>query len=316
MDEKTMKAIGVFIKEKRKQKSLTQKILAEMASCNIRTLQRIEAGTVTTYLHNIYPILSILNISHEEFDSMCYGKDIRMFYSDVERIWDMGLVKSYNVMSKMIVKLKEEYGELDRPTIKQAMLLLEGAVLCDEAKDYSASLVAMFEALKLTTVGIISDKHVINYRKVGDRIFSLYEYRILRFIANLYALLDEPKKSFELDKAIATSLEKDTNNYGVQKRLMPVMYFSLSNGMIDDGDYANALALTEKGLHFCYQTKEFKHLGNLLWNNGKALYYLGNTDKATTSFQESYNFFISKKEYDTANHLQATARDKYNVILR
>ena len=93
------------------------------------------------------------------------------------------------------------------------------------------------------------------------------------------------------------------------------MYFSLSNGMIDDGDYANALDLIEKGLHFCYQTKEFKHLGNLLWNSGKALYYLGNTDKATTSFQESYNFFISKKEYDTANYLQATAKDKYNVIL-
>ena len=161
MDEKTMKAIGAFIKEKRKQKSLTQAILAEMASCNIRTLQRIEAGTVTTYLHNIYPILSILDISHEEFDGMCYGKDIRMFYSDVERIWDMGLVKNYNAMSEMIVNLKEKYGELDRPTIKQAMLLLEGAVLCDKAKDYSASLAAMFEALKLTTVGIISDKHII-----------------------------------------------------------------------------------------------------------------------------------------------------------
>lgn len=311
-----MKTVGTFIKERRKQKNLTQEALTKMAEASsVRTIQRIESGYVKTYLHTIYPILSALNISHEEFDGMCYGINIRTFYSDVEHIWDMGPAKNYDAMPKMIEELKEKYGKQDRPTVKQAILLLEGAVLCDKYKDYTASLATMYEALKLTTTDIVSDIDVINCRKVSNIVFSLYEYRILRFIANLYALLGESEKSLGLNKAIVVSLERDTNDYGLQKKLIPLTFFNLSNRMIDAGDHADALILTEKGLGFCYQTKEFKYLGNLLWNKGKASYYLGDVEKATTSFQESYSFFTSKQEYVTAKYLQEVAKEKYNLIL-
>jgi len=316
VDKETMKTVGAFIKEKRKQKSLTQKELAQMAPCSIKTLQRIEQGIVTAYMHTIHQILPILDISFEDFECMCYGVDIRIFYSEVERTWDKGVAEKYDEMAELVIKLKEQYGELNRPTIKQVVLLLEGAVLCDKYNDCDASLTTMYKALKLTATGIVSNANSINCQKVSDRIFNLHEYRILRFIAILHAMLGEVNKSLELNKAIVVSLEKDTNDYGVQKKLMPAMYFNLSNDMINNHDYAGALVLVEKGLNCCYQTNEFTHLGNLLWNVGKASYYLGNIKKATASFKESYSFFISKKKHDTAKHLQAIAKENYKVILK
>ena len=315
MDERTVKDIGALIKEKRKQKKLTQRTLAKMAGCSLRTIQRIESGYSNTHQHTIQQILPILDISREEFNSICYGADISMFYSDVERIWDKGLSNEYDIMSEMVDGLKEKYGTLDRPIVKQVILLLDGAVLHNKVKDYPASLATMYEALKITATDIISDKNVIDCRKVSGRIFSLYEYRILRFVAALYGKLGERKQSLELNGAIVVSLEKDTSDYGLQKKLIPVTCFNLSNGMIDTGAYTDGLEFAQKGIDFCKQTKEYKHLGDLLWNKGKALYRLGDIESATALFQESFDFFVSTKEHERANLAQTIAKENYKITL-
>jgi len=310
-----MEAVGAFIKKRREQKGLTRDALAKRTSCTSKTIQRAETGEVKTYLQTIYPILSILDISHDEFDGMCYGLDTRAFYSDVERIWDTGRTKNYGAMPKMIEKLKADYGELDRPTLKQAILLLEGAVLCNKDNNYPASLAIMYEALKLTTTDIVSGTNAINCRKVAENIFSLYEHRIIRFIANTYTRMGEPKKSLEIYKAIVSSIENDTRDYGLQKKLLPITYFNLSNELIANDNYEEGLITTESGLESCRKNKDYKLYGKLLCNKGRAFHGLGNAEQTRKIFQQSYNTLVTLEEFEDAKHLQVIAKDEYNIII-
>jgi len=85
-DERIRQKMGAVIRQLRKDKGLSQPALSKSGEedqiCDVGTLKRIEAGKHLPRPHTLYRIISMLDVSHEEFHNMVYGTDMRTFNND------------------------------------------------------------------------------------------------------------------------------------------------------------------------------------------------------------------------------------------
>lgn len=61
------KFFGTKLKQLRREKKLSQNVLAELADLDIRSIQRIEAGEFNISLYNVYKLAHVLNVTPTTF---------------------------------------------------------------------------------------------------------------------------------------------------------------------------------------------------------------------------------------------------------
>lgn len=304
---------GALLKNLRKGKKLTQEQLAN-GICSTKQLGEIERGNAEPSPTILYKLLFVLGVDYEEFMPMLYGKDMRLFNQDFARIWDAGYDEDYQQMSVLLTALwKQPYCDKNIPVVNQALLLCKCVLLSNFDKNDEAALPLLYDALRLTAPSIISGDNAINLKRVTTCIFSMNEYRILKIIANILDDLGEGSKALELHKALITSLERETTHYEIQKKLLPTIYFNVSNIWLNKDSYDNALVFANQGLDFSIATKEFKVLGELFWNKGRAFHGMNEMEQAALFFQKSYDTFAHRGEDSTTTRLKRIAKEKYGI---
>ena len=305
---------GAAIRLLRKKKGLSQKALADLASCSRDTIMRIENGTRDAHPHTLHNILGVLGVSFEAFSSHIYGTDMQAFNDDFARVWDAGFAGEYDTMAILLAELKcKGYYDVNIPTIAQAVLLCEG-VLASAYNEYSKSLEMLYDALQLTTASILSECRKLSYIDISASTLSINEYRILKGIAKSKFGAGQHQESIDIYQAIITSLERKNTGYELQKKLLPGTYFNMSNRLLDLKCYDSAFDITNHAVDFCHKAKEFKLIGHLLCNKGRVFYYMGNIEQATFFLQKSYETFVTHGDTSSAEHLKKIAMEKYGII--
>jgi len=307
--------IGIVLKQLRNGKGLSQTLLANLINCSKMTIIRIENGERLPQPYTLHQMLSALDISHEDFDALLNGTNMLQFNQDFAHIWDVCFAGDYKTMSDMLNELKtKEYCNVERLDIAQALLLCDSIILASNEK-YNESLDVLYSALQKTTSKNLIKQNAINCAKVKKSTFSMNEYRILKEIANVKADLGEKQEAIKIFEALMVSLESETANYEIKKKLLPSIYFNMSCILLDDELYTKAFDVIEKGLQFSKITKEFKVIGELIWNKGRVLYNTNNIEQATVLFQQSYIHFVNCEDDMTAKRLKKVAKEKYNITI-
>jgi len=174
-----------------------------------------------------------------------------------------------------------------------------------------------YKALSITISSkILTKSNKLKYSDITKYKLSMNEYRILKGIAVVFEEQKDTQKAIDIYSAILSSLESDTASYEIQKKQLPTIYFNLSNALIDDKQYTNALDVVNKGIKFCSDTKELKTIAYLLWNKGKSIFFLGDKKLAVESFQHAYNYFKYTENEQRLNDFKTTAKTKYNISLQ
>lgn len=307
-------------KELRHRKGLTQGQLSGEGTdhriCSKKTIGRIENGEGTPSPSVLSKLLSVLDVSYDEFQSLIYDEDIRAFNQDFARIWDVGYNKDYLKMDEMLQILnKKPYCVKHIPVVSQALLLGKGVLLSRLHKDDERALEVLLYSLQKTAPNVVSKNNDIILTQIHKRSFSLNEYRILKIVANIKAAAGKGQEALDLSYAIVVSLECEATSYEIRKKLLPTAYFNTSNTLLKNELYAQALDVATRGIDFCLSIKELKVNGELFWNKGRALHGMGDLRQATVFFQKALNFFIGHDADHTALSLINTAKDKYGIIL-
>jgi len=310
---------GATIKALREQKGLSQKNLIKHdvpteQICSVRTLRRIEKGETTISLEILRKLLYALNVSEIEFADMLYGQDKYKFQNDFNEIWDLIFDEKYDKANDKLNTLKSKsYYDIDLPYVAQAMLLCKGILEKNTNTDYQKSYEVMHEALCKTLPSTPFKNGKISTEYISSHILTLNEYRIITVIANLLGHLDRKRFKIDILKATYTSLSNKEVDRELRKKLLPNVYYNLSNALIDERCYNDALNICIEALIFCKQYKLYKIYGEIIYNKAKSLLFLDDIVKATEIFRLSYNVFIAQGDDNKASFVKNTVLQKYNI---
>ena len=319
MNDDYRKAVGATIRKLRKEKGLSRDALAgptnETYICSKDHLGRIERGEYAVSTPMLLRLLSVLGVSIGDFYTMVYGTDVRQFNKEFELVWELGAAKNYQTFNDRLNELKQkDYCNPNVPAIAQALYLCEGAVQYSLHKNYEASLNALYSGLRITYPHIVGNG-TVNCTKLSKTVFNMNEHRILSMILCILADMGEINHSIEISKAVITSLENPATDRDVQKKVLPLTCYNISDTLIDMDRYEEAAEFAKRGIEFCIAAQNFTHIALLYYNCGKAIYSIGNKEQATILFQQAHDTFKAHGNTESAEFGKKTVKDKYGISL-
>ena len=308
---------ATIFKRLRKEKGISFDTFADVSGISRSTIIRIEAGTHKPQIDTLHSLLPILGVTMEEYFCLLHDTDMASFNADFTRIFDSMFARDTEKIIIMFEALKTKpYCNTEMPTIKQALLIIEAIIAIQHYKDYEKGLALYYEALSITISSkILTASNELKCHNITKYKLSMNEYRILRGISVCFSIQGDNQKSINVCHAILLSLQSDTTSYEIQKKQLPTIYFNLSNMLIDDNQYTNALDIVNKGIDFCSKTGELKIIGYLYWNKGKSLFFLNSKESATEFFCDAFVYLKNTETKDTLKKYSELAKEKYNVSL-
>ena len=300
------------------EKGMTINALVKASEISESTVKKVLRNVQEPRLYTLYCLLTALNTTMEEYYFLLHGTDMAQFNSDFAHLIDVGFGRKSQKMSIKLDELKTKpYCNLRIPYIRQAILLADAIIAIGKDNDYDTGLALYYEALSITISSkILTKSNELKYSDIAKYKLSMNEYRILRGIAVAFEEQKDTQKATDIYSAILSSLESDTANYEIQKKQLPIVYFNLSNALIDSEQYVNALDIVNKGIDLCLKTKELKMMAYLLWNKGKSTFFLDNKKLASEFFQHAYKYFKDMEDEGMLEGLRTTAKTKYDVLLQ
>ena len=313
--------IGSVIKHIRKSKGLTQTDLSGEGSnyriCSVRHLRKIESSQILPNATMLNQLLAALGVSLPEFTLMLFGEQMIYFNNEMEAIRNLFFEEEYAQAEERFEKLREhELFDTRNPLIMQSTLLYEGMILKYIHRQPQQSLEKLYTALRITSNIIIkSGRDELDFNYIANNPLTLTEYRILMMISNVEEERGNTFGQIEILTATCESLENTKMDDETKNKLLPAIYFNLSNALLVQGNYRKALHVSEKGIALCQEAKVFRAFSKLLWNKGRALYHLDNKSGATKYFQKSHDCFMLHGSIENAEYLRITAADKYGILI-
>ena len=310
--------IARVIKQLRHEKKLTQKDLSEKSGISLSTIERIERGTHIPQSVNLKIILDSMSTSLEDFFSLVNGTNMALFNSDIAQILDASLERNYSEVNRLVAILRTKpYCNIDIPLVEQTMLMLEGNFLSTQNNDYQSALETYFKAFTITiNPKLLLTPNKLDYKYIADYKFTMNEYSILKGIANSIDNMGETEKAIDLYLLVLQSLESNSTDYEIKKVQLPVFYFNISNMFNKLEQYSQSFEMSNKGIDFSKKSKNLRFISHLRWNKGKSLFYLGNKEEATKSFEASYEGFKDISHNNFLLELSSIAKNQYDILLK
>ena len=319
MDEKNK--VGIMIKHIRKSKGITQAELSREGTrghiCTVRNLRKIESGQIEPNPYVLNQLLSGLGVSPTEFVKMLYGEKMVLFYNQLEVMRNLCFEGKFEQAEKELEELKDnELFDRRNPMIKQSLLLHEGIVLKGLHSDYHNCLEKLCQALYITCPKMFKKENKLDTDFIANNTLTQSEYQILMVIANTKGMLGSQNEKIEILTAMCSSLSNTKIDSETKYKLLPAIYFNLSNAFLDEGMHEQALKASEEGIDLCQEGKVFKIYNHLLWNKGAALHNMGDKTQAVEYIHKAYNgFLLHGRSIHTPEFLKKVAAEEYGIWL-
>jgi len=301
------KTLGAYLKNVRTSRKMSRKDVIMLRNneviCSENHLADIENGKCSPSSEILNMLLIKLGISYDGIMEIVYGVSFTAFMNKFAQAWDMVYVDGFEKHIMIIEELKNNK-DFDQsiPTIKQAILLLEGCVEMQYRKNYTRSIELHKEALELTVKKSFKN-NLVQLSRIENHFFSLIEYRLLKCLAISYASLFMRDEAIDLFYVIQDSLENSHSPYSLKKLLLPSIYFNLSILLYKVNRIADSYSVATQGIEFCNMSREYKELPKLLSHQGLTLHYLHRQDEALASFKSAHSFYIAHNNLERAKYL-------------
>jgi len=314
---------GHRLKVLRKQKGLTQKELSKNGKldqiCTARHLRKIENGEAEPTATVLGQLLSVMGVTVAQFTDMITHEKILDFNNAFSVVWGLMYDRKFVEAQEKLDKLREEsYCDTTIPHIKQALLLCEGIIMRRLHGDVEKSDKILYEALKVTFAKLKADAQVYTKEEITaieGKALSHNEYRILNLIGITRGERGQPEEWIKILKAMLASLHENKIDQEIRNRLLPTIYFNLTNALLETGQYQECIEVCDKGIAFCVEIKTSKTHGELIHNKGSALFRFGNVDAATDMFERSYNYFVHGGNMKAAEMAKDIAKKLCGIII-
>ena len=313
---------GSIIKKLREKKGFTQKQLCNNDDpknyiCSERTLIRIERGKIPLSEKYLNGFLSVLGVSYTEFCNEIDGEPTTtLFLNGFSDAWDLLFEKEHSKakarMENLITSLAVD---LKKPLIMQAVMLYE----CRESVELNGGDEGCFhvlcKALSLTSPHVVEGERNIALDRVLSGIFTLNEYRIMNIMASMKERPRNMATSVEIYKAMKKSLENKSLPNEIRNKMLPTVCYNLVDALTDQGKYKEAIKVGEFGLMHGKTVGSHRMDGLLYYSIAKAQYLMGEKDKATENFTNSYLSHKVQGRIKMVELVKKLAAEKYNVYL-
>jgi len=310
---------GITLKMLREEKRLTQSQLCKADDphnyiCSVRTLSRIEKGEIPLSDKYLSGFLSVLGISHTDFYyEVDGGKKTTLFLNAFSDVWDLLFKKKRSeAKAKMKSLIADAVIDLEKPLIKQAIMLYEYREKAEYGDDDTDCMEELCMALSLTSAYIVAGNEIA-FAQVASGTFKLNEYRIMNVIASEKVRKGDMATSVEIFKALKESLENKTLPSEIRNKMLPTICYNLADALTDRGEYKEAAKISEAGLSHGKKVGSHRIDGLLYYSMAKAQYFLDEKDKAAGNFKSSYYSHKVQGKDEMAEMVKKFALEKYDV---
>lgn len=274
-----LEALGIFIKDLRKMAGITQKDLAE-GVCTQAQISKLESGKEVPSSLTLYNISKKLHVDVSnlldagEFTYSEYVKNIK------ELIRKKIQERNYEEVNSLINKYKKN--PLFKEVIDQQFLLWnEGVCINYLETNYIKALDTLKCALKMT-------------RSKKNAVWDVVEIEILNSIAIIYSeskQYDEGIKCF--NECLLHYQESKCKDVKVKIKIL----YGLSKTLTTLKQYDESIEYIDEGIKICSQVDILFLLGELYYQKGINLCYLGQKQLGIECLRKSRNIFEIQKNY-------------------
>ena len=311
---------GNIIKQRRKQLKIAQDKLVELGRkgkiCDVKHLREIEKGRAYPSPYILDELLYALSFTMEDFTSRVYGDDWLEFQNSSDEVSRLFFDEKYKEARIKFNELKNSpHYDPDNPLMKQAMCFYEGVLFSGIEKDNDKSMAILLEALCMTYPALINKSGDIDCIELSSNVLSRREYSILNSIATVKSKMKQHSAAIDIYKALKISMSTKKIDSRICQRKLPTIYFNLSNLLLKECRYQEAFEVCEEGIVYIYEVSNYKVLGEMLCNKGRAFHYMGDSANALIYFKKSYDLFILHGKPENAEFLKQALATDYNVFI-
>lgn len=216
---------------------------------------------------------------------------------------------------------KPETYERDNPLVKQQFMFYEAIFLSWLDKDGKQAIQKNVEALLLTQTKeiLVEDTKgvgvTLNLTYISSQSFKRTEYQLLSSYASILSKLDMLEEAILLNEALVSSLKLPLVAKELRERMLTMVYFNLSDCLVDAGRYTEAVELCEEGIAYHRKIKSWRLMGYLYTNQADAFASLGEKEKAHHLFNLAINQFENDGEQENASVVKSFTLEKYQMTL-
>ena len=310
---------GPTLKRIRKAKGITQVALSKEGTsnhiCTIRHLRKIESGQIEPNAGMLCQLLAALGVSLPEFALQLFGEGMIQFENELEAVRNLFIEGQFDDAESRFDKLRDnEFFDSDNPRIVQSVLLIESMIMAFRHKEYQQCLKELYKALRITSQKIVTGGG-LHYEFIANNALTISEYRLLMLVGTVEEVLGNKTAQIGILRALIASLDNAKIDSETKGKLLPAIYFNLSNALLGESDFDGVLDATNRGIAISREAKVFRAFGRLLWNKGCAHFYLDDKIAALEYFNKSFSCFTLLGYTETAEHLRKTAAEKYGIWL-
>jgi len=313
---------GSVLRKLREKKGLTQRQLSKADDplsfiCSERTLIRIEKGEIALSEKYLSDFLLVLGMSYAEFcNEIDGGPETTLFLNGFSEVWDLLFEKKHSkAKARMESLITETTIDLDKPLIKQAVMLYECRERAECDNISSGCLEELCKAMHLTSPHIVVGRAEIALLQVSSGTFTLNEYRIMNIMAFIKECQGDMDASVEIYRAIKESLESKFLPNEIRNKMLPTICYNLADALTGQGEYEEATNVSEAGLKHGKMTGSHRMDGLLYYSMAKAQHLMGKKDKAVENFSNSYFSHKVQGKNEMAERVKGFAAGKYDVYI-
>lgn len=272
-------AIGMKIKELRKQLGLSQEQLAQ-GICTQAQISKIESGDVYPYATTLYLISERL------------GVDVNFFF-------DIGLTPRFDYVQEVASQLRIARRTMNYEEMKQIVEVEQKNPLFSHNKRNKQLLLwhqGIYEhALhRDATRAIVTLQNAIDILKVTEKVFSERELEIMLSIGVIHfeekdyeSAIAIYKKAFQAIKQLPSLYE-----YSIKTRL----YYNFARTLTRLEQYEESIRYCKKGIDWCIKKESLYLLGELFYQKGINCELLNDPRKAVLYMKKSLLIFELQRD--------------------
>jgi len=292
-------------------KGWQQTYMANLGEHSERSISRIKSQKNAPYLDTFKSYMDTMEMSIDRF--FCpYTKNIPANFNIIiedflHQIEWINESPSSLDNAKMILEHMCTMGDFNEGLNKQ--LIISCQILFDLVADKNYN-----QTIKFANEAILITYPEFSQESFEDQILLFEEPALVHQMAIAYAKNGDTNVAITLLGKLQTSLSRLPQDNRIKGRQLALILLDLSNLLIIEGAYMQALDICDRGYQLSVQCNTGKYCPDLMYNKALLLLHLGKKDEAIKLLNQVYFGFIALRKKNKATQVLECVKDLGKII--
>lgn len=285
--------IGAAIKQRRKEKGLTQEQLCQ-GICEPVTISRLENGHQLPSHARISALLERLDLPKERYIALLSMDELEVkALQEKIVIHNVAFQRAKEENRKEIRKLAlDTHFELEAIMAEDDMisrqLILRSKILLgrEDGSRYSfeEQIEMLTEAIRLTSPGFALDK-------IKNGLYTVEEIKIINHLATVHGRANKHIEATSILSQLYQYICDHFKEIPVYKAHFQMIAFNYSKELLYHGQLEEAILIAEKGKAICIESGNFGLLPDLVAIIAEAKHFLGEEEESLRLYRQAFYFY-------------------------